>query len=68
MMLIWIVIIFALFYYLLGGKFDFSSFKSNNALNQLDERLAKGEISINEYLELKSIIKESNKWIFYDIY
>ena len=59
MMLLWIVIIFGLFYLLLGGKLDYNQFKSTNASNLLDERLARGEISISEYKELKSILKES---------
>lgn len=59
MMLLWILIIFALFYLLVGEKFEVNRFKSNTALNLLDQRLAKGEISISEYKELKSIIKEN---------
>lgn len=58
MMLIWIVIIFGLFYLLLSGRFDINQFKSTNASDLLDERLARGEISISEYQELKSVLKE----------
>jgi uncharacterized membrane protein len=58
MMLLWVLVIFVLFYSLLSGKLDIDHFKSNNAVNLLNQRLAKGEISINEYKELKSIIKE----------
>lgn len=61
MMLLWILIIFGLFYLLLGGTFDLSYFQSKNAVDVLDQRLAKGEITITEYKELKAIIKESKK-------
>jgi uncharacterized membrane protein len=59
MMLLWLAIIFVLFYLLLGGKLDINQFKSKNASSFLDERLARGEISISEYKQLKSILKES---------
>jgi uncharacterized membrane protein len=58
MMLLWIVIIFGLFYLLLSGRLDINQFKSTNASNLLDERLARGEISISEYQELRSVLKE----------
>lgn len=60
-MLLWIIIIFVLFYILLGGKLDFNNFKSKNASNLLEQRLAKGEISISEYKELKSTLKEDKR-------
>ena len=58
MMILWFVIIGALVYFLIKGDFDFGSFQGRSADNHLDERLAKGEISIEEYQEIKTTLKE----------
>lgn len=58
MMVLWVVIIFGLTYLLLGGNFNVNNFLSKSAVNILDERLAKGEISIVEYEDLKNTLKE----------
>ena len=50
-----------LFYYLFGGHINLDSFHRNSADNHLDERLAKGEITVEEYKELKIILKENTK-------
>jgi len=61
MMILWFVIIGVLFYYLFGGHINLDSFHRNSADNHLDERLAKGEITVEEYKELKIILKENTK-------
>lgn len=58
MMIIWFAIIGVLIYFLLCGNVSLDSFKRKSAINLLDERLAKGLISIEEYRELKKMIKE----------
>ncbi|PAT01318.1 hypothetical protein CI105_07000 [Candidatus Izimaplasma bacterium ZiA1] len=59
MMVLWLVIIGVLVYYLINGSFEIGSFKKSNALDKLNERLAKGEISIEEYKKIKTTLKES---------
>ncbi len=58
MMILWFVIIGALVYFLIRGDLNFNSFQGKSADNHLDERLAKGEISIEEYQELKTTLRE----------
>jgi uncharacterized membrane protein len=58
MMILWFLIIGALLYYLIKGDLNFGSFQRQSADNHLDERLAKGEISIEEYQEIKTTLKE----------
>jgi uncharacterized membrane protein len=58
MMILWFVIIGALVYLLVKGDLNFGSFQRRSADNHLDDRLAKGEISIEEYQELKTTLKE----------
>jgi uncharacterized membrane protein len=58
MMILWFVIIGVLVYLLAGGKLNLNSFQGKSAINHLDERLAKGEISIEEYQSLKTTLKE----------
>ena len=57
MMILWFLIIGALLYYLIKGDLNFGSFQGRSADNHLDERLAKGEISIEEYQEIKTTLK-----------
>lgn len=59
MMVLWIIIIGVLVYFLLGGDMNLNAIKRKNADDHLNERLAKGEISVEEYQELKSVIKEN---------
>ena len=59
MMILWFVIIGVLIYFLLGGNLNVSSFQRKSADNHLDERLAKGEISIKEYQDLRTTMKEN---------
>ncbi len=59
MMILWFVIIGVLIYFLLGGNLNVSSFQRKSADNHLDERLAKGEISIREYQDLRTTMKEN---------
>mgnify|MGYP000064471083 CR=1 FL=1 len=61
MMILWFVIIGALVYFLIKGDFDFGSFQGRSADNHLDERLAKGEISIEEYQEINTDFSETLK-------
>ncbi|QMS85252.1 SHOCT domain-containing protein [Candidatus Xianfuyuplasma coldseepsis] len=58
MMILWFVIIGALVYFLVKGDFSLGSIQGRSADSHLDERLAKGEISIEEYQELKTTLKE----------
>jgi len=64
MMIIWFVIIGVLIYFLFNGNINFDSFQRKSSIDLLDNRLAKGEINIDEYRELKKIIKEETKWTF----
>ncbi|QVK19067.1 hypothetical protein KHQ81_05015 [Mycoplasmatota bacterium] len=57
-MIIWFVIFVALVYYLIFGNFEFNTNKIRNSYSTLDERLASGEISIEEYRNIKSALKE----------
>ena len=59
MMILWFVIIGVLVYLLIGGNLDLNSFQKGGSHNHLDERLAKGEISIEEYREIKTTLKEN---------
>lgn len=61
MMFLWILIICILIYLLLGGRIDFKVFQKKDAYDLLDARLAKGEISVEEYQEIKKVIEEENK-------
>ena len=56
-MIIWLVIIGFLFYFLLTDKKDNPLSHKDSALEILDQRLAQGEISIEEYQELKQTLK-----------
>ncbi len=58
MMILWFVIIGVAVYLFIGGNLNLNSFKRRSVDNYLDERLAKGEISIEEYQELKATLKE----------
>jgi uncharacterized membrane protein len=58
MMIFWLVIIGALFYMLIGGNINLGNI-TKNADNVLDERLAKGEISVEEYEQIKRTLKEN---------
>lgn len=60
MMFLWFLIIGVLVYVLLGGKYNLHSFRGKSTMNHLDERLAKGEISIEEYHAIKTTLKEKN--------
>lgn len=56
MMFLWIIAIGIMAYVLIDRgtlKWD----RNTNPLNLLDERLAKGEISMNDYLELKEELR-----------
>ena len=55
MMFIPLVFILVVGYILLKDKSDMFSNNSKNPSNILNERLAKGEISVEEYRELKQI-------------
>ncbi len=57
MMIFWFVIIGVLIYYLINGNFGNYSIKKNDAPGKLEERLAKGEISIDEYKKIKTTLK-----------
>ncbi|MGS0972176.1 MAG: SHOCT domain-containing protein [Candidatus Izemoplasmataceae bacterium] len=59
MMILWFVLIGILVYFLVGGDWNLNSFQRKSAGNHLDERLAKGEISIEEYQKLKTTLKEN---------
>ncbi len=60
MMFLWFVIIAVLVYLLVGGNLDFRRMKEDTD-ERLNERLAKGEINIDEYKEIKKTIKENRK-------
>jgi uncharacterized membrane protein len=59
MMILWFIIIGVVVYLLIGGNFDFNSFQKRSVEDKLDERLAKGEINVKEYQELKTTLKEN---------
>jgi len=61
MMFFWFIIIGILVYMLFGGSVNFKQNQRKNSNNLLDERLAKGEISIEEYHELKTILEENKQ-------
>lgn len=63
MMFLWFIILGVLFYFLFSGNIDMN-FKKNSPENELDIRLAKGEIDIEEYREIKRTLKENEWWIF----
>lgn len=56
MMFFWFVIIGILIYLLAGGTIKIGN-PSSSAEKKLDERLASGEISIEEYNRIKNAIK-----------
>ncbi len=58
MMFLWFIILAVLIYLLLGGTVNFSQTRKGNTNNHLDERLARGEITIEEYKKIKQTIKE----------
>lgn len=60
-MFFWFIIIGVLVYMLLGGNVNLERFQKKSSYDFLDERLAKGEINIEEYQELKSTLKENRK-------
>lgn len=55
-MFIWLIIIGIIIYYYYDGNITFT--KKDNATSTLDNRLAQGEISIEDYNEIKSILKQ----------
>lgn len=57
MMIFWLVILGVLIYFLVNGNLTIPSNIRNNAHNHLDERLAKGDISIDEYKTLKTTMR-----------
>ncbi len=57
MMIFWLIIIGVLIYYLINGNFGNYSIKKKDSTDKLKERLAKGEISIDEYKEIKTTLK-----------
>jgi uncharacterized membrane protein len=59
MMILWFIIIGVVVYLLIGGNFDFNSFQKRSVEDELDERLAKGEINVKEYQELITTLKEN---------
>ncbi len=59
MMILVFVVIGVVVYLLIGGDINVNSFQRKSAENHLDERLAKGEISIEDYKELKTTMKEN---------
>ena len=61
-MFFWFIIIGVLIYFLVNGSLNFESFHKKRSDDLLDERLAKGEISIEEYHEIKTTLKENKKW------
>ncbi|MEC9485842.1 MAG: hypothetical protein UMR38_08275 [Candidatus Izemoplasma sp.] len=58
MMFLWFIILAVLLYLFLGGTINFHQMKEHKTKNHLDERLAKGEISIEEYKDIKRTLKE----------
>lgn len=58
MMFLWFIIIGFLVYVLIGKNLDLHSLYKKSPNDQLNERLAKGEISIEEYHKIKSTLKE----------
>lgn len=60
-MILWFVIIGVLFYLLISGDFELRAFKKNSVEEHLSERLVNGDISIEEYKEMKRAIKENGK-------
>lgn len=63
MMFLWLVIIGVLLYLLLGDNISIKSFSQKKSSDLLEERLARGEISIEEYQKIKAILKEKDEWI-----
>lgn len=57
-MIIWFIILGVLVYYLVFGNFDFTANIKKESNSTLNERLASGKISIEEYREIKSALKE----------
>ena len=58
-MILVFVVIGVVVYLLIGRDINVNSFQRRSAGNHLDERLAKGEISIEDYKELKTTMKEN---------
>jgi uncharacterized membrane protein len=61
MMILWFVIIGVLLYLLFNGNINFESKRRNDPNKILDERLARGEIKIEEYREYRKILKEDKR-------
>lgn len=61
MMFFWLIIIGVLLYLVFGGNIDLTFFHKKSSSDLLDERLAKGEINIEEYREIKTVMKENEK-------
>jgi uncharacterized membrane protein len=61
MMILWVVIIGVLVYVLLGENLNIKAFQRKSAVDYLKERLARGEITTNEYQELKNTLEEERK-------
>jgi len=58
-MIIWFVIIGVGVYLIMGGNLNLGTFQRKSPSDHLKERLAKGELSIEEYQKLKYTIKEN---------
>lgn len=60
-MFIWFIILGVLFYLLFNDKLDINFKKSDRASTLLKERLAKGEITPEEYKRIKQIVSEEKE-------
>lgn len=60
MMFFWVVILIVLVYFLLRGDLDIK-LRRDDPHQALDERLARGDISIAEYQRIKQVLEEKNK-------
>lgn len=61
MMFLWIIIIGVLIYFLMNGDYDNILNKKDNttALEKLNKRLANGDISVEEYNEIKQTLSSN---------
>jgi len=59
MMFVWIIIIGVLLYWLFGNELGFQKLSKNRPLDVLNNRLARGEISMEEYREVKDLIQKN---------
>ncbi|MCF7927226.1 MAG: SHOCT domain-containing protein [Candidatus Izimaplasma sp.] len=60
-MFLWIIIIGVLIYFLMNGDYDNILNKKDNttALEKLNKRLANGDISVEEYNEIKQTLSSN---------